>query len=254
MNSPSVPAETISSLPELLQRVVELYTGSQFVLFRGQRCDDWGLIPKIARTNFRVRYAGAIPEVEEKMFGEFLRLAVPHMGTRTISSPWDQLALAQHHGLPTRLLDWSTSPLVGLWFAVEQPPERSKDAAVWVYEASESDFVRAEPTPFMIHRTVIFRPQHHDARIVAQSGWFTAHKYQNESERFSSLEKISAQRPGLRKFVIPKQFFPSLRDDLARCGITRASLFPDLSGLCAHLNWHFSLLPDEHAYDASSSL
>jgi len=253
--TPSTPStEKICSLPELLQRVVELYTGSRFILFRGQRCQDWGLTPKIARTNFRVRYAGPTPEIEEKIFGEFNRLAVPHMGPRMISSPWDQLALAQHHGLPTRLLDWSTNPMVGLWFAVEQPPEREQDAAVWAYEASEADFVKEEPSPFMIHRTVIFRPHHHDSRIVAQSGWFTAHRYQPESERFSSLERISARRPSLRKFVVPKQYFPSLRDDLARCGITRASLFPDLAGLCAHLTWHFSLQPDEQSYDASSSL
>jgi hypothetical protein len=184
------------------------------------------------------------------MLEEFERQSIPHLGARDMSSPWDRLALAQHHGLPTRLLDWTTNPLVALWFAIEQPPERNKDASVWAFDAEESDYASAGKNPFTLSKTLIFRPRHLDARIIAQSGWFTVHEFMDEKARFSALNNIKAQKPRLRKFVIPKQYFASLRDDLARCGITRATLFSDLSGLCGHIAWQFSPLPDEHGYDA----
>lgn len=250
----TIPTEHIDSVAGLLSRVVELYTGNHSVLFRGHRADDWKLSPRLARTPFRLRFSASLLQTEKAMLSEFERLAVPHLGNRSISSPWDQLALAQHHGLPTRLLDWSSNPLVALWFAVEQPPERDRDAAVWVYETDESDIVDISKSPYNLSRTLIFRPRHHDSRIVAQAGWFTVHKYLSSSENFSSLERINAHRSELRKFVIPKQYFASLREDLSRCGINRSALFPDLAGLCSHLHWHFSPLPDEKKYDAISSL
>lgn len=83
--------ETIESLPELLQRVVELFTGSQFVLFRGQSCDDWGLSPRLARLNFRILYKSSLLEAEGTMFEEFLRLLpriCPVARSRHLGTNW----------------------------------------------------------------------------------------------------------------------------------------------------------------------
>ena len=241
--------QKIASLPEYLQRIEELYTGNYSVLFRGQRCKDWDLTPRIGRTIFRRRYSSLL-DTEIKMLDEFERFSLPHLGNRDISSKWDLLALAQHHGLPTRLLDWTTNPLVALWFAVEKPPEREMDASVWAFEAENTDHIRIETDPFTLTKTSIFRPRHLDIRIIAQSGWFTVHRFIEEESRFALLNKIKIQSPRLRQFIIPKQYFASLRDDLVRCGITRATLFSDLSGLCGHIEWVFSPLHDEHDYDA----
>lgn len=252
--SVNIPIEKVDSVSGLLSRIVELYTGNRSILFRGHRCEDWVLVPRIARTPLRVSYSADPLKTEQYMLDEFERLAVPYLGNRDITSVWDRLALAQHHGLPTRLMDWTSNPLVALWFAIEQPPERNMDAAIWAYGTDEDDIVSLKKSPFDLPRTLIFRPRHHDSRIVAQSGWFTVHKYMVSGGHFSSLERIKTYRSELRKFVIPKQYFASLRDDLARCGIQRAALFPDLSGLCGQLLWHFSPLSDETKYDVSSSL
>jgi hypothetical protein len=193
-------------------------------------------------------------EAERKMLKDFERLSVPYVGSKMIQDEWDRLALAQHHGLPTRLLDWSSNPLVALWFAVEKPSMAAEDAAIWAFDADVSDYVEEIVSPMDVPRTMIFRPRHHDARIVAQAGWFTVHKYSESADKFLSFEQLKAQRPSLRKFVIPRQFFPAIRADLSRCGVSRSALFPDLAGLCEAITWRYEPLSDEGEYDAISSL
>jgi FRG domain len=244
----SIPEENVGSLPDYLQLIEELYTGNYSVLFRGQRCKDWNLVPRIGRTKFRRRFSSLL-DTEKELVEEFELLSVPLRNNRDISSPWDRLSLAQHHGLPTRLLDWTTNPMIALWFAIENPPERDKDAAVWAFSAEKSDYVKTEKDPFFLPKTLVFRPSHLDARIIAQSSLFTVHKFMENKSRFIHLDENRSQKTRLRKFIIPKQYFAALRDDLARCGITRISLFPDLAGLCSHLVWQFSPLHDEIGYD-----
>lgn len=249
-----IPKTRIASVAELIERVAEQYSGEDNVLFRGHRNVSWKLTPRLGRLNLRFKYERSLLQAERRMLADFERLAVPHVGNRAVQDEWDSLALAQHHGLPTRLLDWSSNPLVALWFAVEQPADNPEGAAVWAFSADEDDFSDQQEEPGAIPRTMIFRPRHHDARIVAQAGWFTVHKYSESTSKFSNFETLKGQRQKLRKFLIPKQYFPSIRDDLARCGVTRAALFPDLAGLCEHLTWKYEKLSDEDDYDMTSSL
>jgi hypothetical protein len=86
---------------------------TDYTLFRGQE-QDWELIPKIGRVGFRNI---GDENAEQKMLDDFKRLSMPHL-LRVPKNDWDWLALAQHHGMATRLLDWTTNPLVALWFAV----------------------------------------------------------------------------------------------------------------------------------------
>jgi FRG domain len=220
--------QEVKSVANLLDLVGEQFAGNHEVLFRGHRTESWTLTPRIARA-------------EAKMLAEFGRLAVPHLGSRPVYTPWDLLALAQHHGLPTRLLDWTSNPLVALWFAVQKPANAGASAAIWAYDIDTQDIVAPETSPFEQSKTMVFRPRHHDARIIAQAGWFTVHKYISSSERFSTLERIKVHRSELQKFIVPAQYFASLRDD----GIHQASLFPDLSGLCGNLLWQYAMLKDE---------
>lgn len=252
--STQIQTVQIESLSTFVDTVASTYAGNYDVLFRGQRAESWRLTPKLGRVNFRLRYSGSIEQTEKKMLDDFERLSVPFIGDRIVQDDWDRIALAQHHGLPTRLLDWTSNPLVALWFAVAKPSNLDEGAVVWAFDADVNDYVDHTMRPLDVPRTMVFRPRHHDSRIVAQSGWFTVHKYSQSTERFSNFDGVKLQRPRLRKFCVPKQYFAAIRDDLGRCGINSATLFPDLAGLCEALTWKYEHLADEARYDVANSL
>jgi len=217
------------------------------VLFRGQPVDK-PLLPKLARLDLKEPTLDA----EQKMMREFKRRVVPLLNVQPILN-WDWLAIAQHHGMATRLLDWTLNPLAALWFAVNKPPKKEKGkvhpGVVWVLVPKPSDYAVASnrESPFKINRTKIFRPKHIAARLVTQAGWFTVHKFMKTEERFIPLESNKAYSSKLTKLRIPPKHFWEMRFELDRFNVNAATLFPDVDGLCTHIQWLNSYLEDEHS-------
>jgi len=223
---------------------LESHCDEDYVLFRGQR-EDWPLLPRIALVKPRTTLL-----VDEKnMVAAFRREGAAHFSSLA-GNDWDLLAIAQHHGMATRLLDWTKNPLAALWFAIKKPAkDPSKDAVVWVYCPTDADFVKDfdHSSPFTGSRTYVFEPSHITPRIKAQDGVFTAHKYLPARRRFVPFERNAAQRTKLQKVLIAPSRFDELRYQLDRCGIHDASLFPDLDGLAKRVEWSHTLYKDEKA-------
>jgi hypothetical protein len=144
------------------------------------------------------------------------------------------LAIAQHYGMATRLLDWTDNPLVALWFAVREGSQQS-DSVVWCFPFVDDDIAdQSEDSPFEGNRTKVFQPRHITRRIAAQDGWFTVHKFVRG--RFIPLEKNRNYKHNLLKLRIPKDRVDDIRVQLSLIGVNDSTMFPDLGGLCDFLN------------------
>ncbi|MDE1986502.1 MAG: FRG domain-containing protein [Alphaproteobacteria bacterium] len=213
-------------------------------LFRGQAY-NWDLTPRLAR--IRPREKRTLTDTEANMFREFQRQAIPFLNIRP-ESDWDWLSVARHHGMPTRLLDWSSNSLAALWFAVKDPcievNGRRQPAVVWAFECKADFNVDERLGPFDQTGVRTFRPKHINPRIIAQAGWFTVHPATKLKE-LRSLRADAAVRKRLTKFVIAPDDFSNIRFELDRCGVNAASLIPDLDGVCRQIEFAETLLPDE---------
>jgi hypothetical protein len=219
-------------------------------ILRGQAVDE-PLLPKIARPELNLR--DDISDGEGKMFKEFKRRATPFLDILP-RTDWDWLALAQHYGLATRLLDWTKNSLAALWFAVRKPPTSiAQRGVVWIFKLNDSDFVdqKEKSDPFSLTKTKVFQPNHIARRLIVQDGWFTVHGYKKE-RGFIALNKNIFYKSRLSKIIIPANKFRWIRDELAYCGVNASTLFPELPGLCEHIVWDYSILEDEREIPGAS--
>jgi hypothetical protein len=234
---------TIDSISQFVECLGEINRGKR-AIYRGQRRER-PLLPKLARLNTPI----PLLEAEQGMLDDFKGLSVSLINKQP-ESDWDWLALMQHHGLATRLLDWSVNPLVALWFAVNKPPAESQPGIFWMFRPDNQDYFipSKEDNPFALNQTRVFKPKAVTKRIGigSQLGWFTAHHFNSELKQFVSLEKDPVYYPRLTKLIIPLEKFAQIRFQLDRLGVNAAMIFPDLDGLCAHIEWFYSNLADEN--------
>ena len=218
-------------------------------LFRGVTSVTHKLTPKVGRPERKPKPTGSDParkfpyslDDEVATFRIFKDAARAHVeATPTNDLEW--LALAQHFGVPTRLLDWTEGFLVATWFALEnsgfipafdEGTERivlkRHNAAVWVIRNLPPVNDEEKQNPFHVTGIRCYRPPHISPRIPAQRSVFTIHEKPTEE----------MDVPELVKFTIRSRCCFEIRKRLDACGVNESSLFPDLQGLGAHLAWRY---------------
>jgi len=199
--------------------------------FRGMSRSYYELRPSLGRSIDRTGYYD-----EKRLLTEFKNQSLAYI-KNIPDNDWEWLALAQHHGLPTRLLDWTTNPLVALYFAVKDNlnleeekkirPDYDGSSVVYflIFKTPPINIIEAS-SPFNCSNPAIFWPPHTTPRIKAQSGVLTIQPDPNVNFNFGSR---------LTKFVIPYSIRLKLRSILNNYGIHDSSMFPDLDGLAKHL-------------------
>ena len=234
----------VETLTGFTKHIEETYLTLDTVMFRGQSdgAPNKQLLPSIARLDLKA----SIIDLEKEMLGECTRNRPPFLNI-TPATTWDWLALAQHHGLPTRMLDWTLNPLAALWFVVNQPPLPGTNGVIWILQANDKDFAKPnEMESLECKRHMIFRPRHITERITAQLAYFTVHKGWKGEPVFEPLEDSRQFGNRINRIEIPGDRFAHLRFHLNRFGINHASIYPGLEGLSHHISWQIAKYKDEN--------
>ena len=217
------------------------YTGP--IWYRGQANKSWPLVPGY----FRLSKAPS----ESTLIKQF-RQNASMLIDKTPKASFDWLFLMQHYGVPTRLLDWSESPLVALYFSIENHGHHSNtDAALWVLRPSELNknagindgdeafFIPSFEDSELENYSVEILAQNsrnklkplatiatrNNPRIQAQHGVFTIHHHDR-----IALELVG-DMTHIIKYIIPNECKATISKQLSLLGIRKFQLFPELASI-----------------------
>lgn len=203
--------ETIKSFDSLLTWIKRLKEDDRKCIFRGQahHKEDWDLLPKAYREDF-------IHGDDEIYLQNWRKRALEYLGSLP-NSRWDVLATAQHYGLPTRLLDWTTNPLVAAYFAVGTDDDLNEPSIyAYYFDGFISD--RHHPDPFDIGDVIqVFDPARVDERISRQAGLFTIYN-----------KSVRRHKEPVQEAKIDDSYVEELRRELDLFSLSASDLFPDL--------------------------
>ena len=196
-------------------------TGSYF---RGVSNKDYKLIPAIGRG--KAIKLNSLIDIESGMLKQFKLRAIPFLNYHP-KNDWEWLMLGQHHGMSTRLLDWTMNPLVALYFACIS--DTNTDGAV--YSLSNIPILDLEKSPnlFDIQSNYMLLPPHISVRVAAQSSWFSVSQNPLIPLEESTEESITKYIINSKKKSVILTFL------VFRFNIGPSSLFPGLDGICEQI-------------------
>jgi hypothetical protein len=241
---------------------------SDFV-YRGVADQSWGLETSLKRLG------GNYLKVERPLLRSFRKYAEP--GSIPEDTIWVRLSVAQHHGLPTRLIDWTVSPKVAVHFATAEEEYYDKDAAIWCIDVVQARSLLPDKLRKVLRQedaflfsvemlefipslddfdrlakqgnfVLFFEPPSLDARIVNQGAIMSA----MPGPTFVLSEFLVSHPELYRRLIIPKKLKWEVRDKLDQDNVTERMLFPGLDGLSRWLKRYYGPGPNQTAEDENS--
>jgi hypothetical protein len=226
------------------------------VWFRGHSNEDYILSPGIYRVD--AQNENDRLSLERHLSQEFRALAAAHLVGREKDA--EVYFLQQHYGMPTRLLDWTTSLLTALWFAVENEDD-THNGKIFMMDAysmktndTYKDFGIASPTNTVLLKALepIFqwtevsnfpnfiipvRPAHNDWRIRQQQSFFTFHVPDASGKEISTKKAAltKSDNPTLKSIIVPKEKKKDIKKVIELLGINAFTVYGDLNNLSKSL-------------------
>ncbi|GFI03488.1 hypothetical protein IMSAGC005_02325 [Lachnospiraceae bacterium] len=233
-----VQINSINNLIDEIKKLKDMY-GKQPIWFRGQENSNWHLEPSIFR--------GKLRQKENYVTNDFY-IYVKQIENNTPNkdnyAAW--MSLMQHYGLPTRILDWSSSPLVACYFALERNIDKENDACIWVLiprrinvQEGFGEFVYpidaytvqqmllpAFKNNVMLedkfmNKIIACHSVEKDLRMYSQQSSFTVHNSPKKLEDICDDETLF-------KFVIPCESKEKLYESVNILGISTSFIYPDM--------------------------
>jgi hypothetical protein len=253
------PVDSLSAFLSEIDRIVKLWNpeGKEHnPWFRGHSLSSWKLTPKIYRPEFE-------DIKEDDLRWEFRHLAWPYLSSAAWEpkTEWDWYFLMEHYGLPTRLLDWTESALVALYFGLRNTKDKKENPAVWVLNPKELNQKLAKKDYLILStfrdtkeiscylpeidsrlfRTcypIAIQPELRSFRIAAQQGVFTLHGSDKQA-----LNDYPILNQHLVKIEILRSEDSVIREQLLVAGIGETTVFPELSALAKELIDYYQYKP-----------
>ncbi|WP_286733950.1 MULTISPECIES: FRG domain-containing protein [Sphingobacterium] len=222
--------------------------GCSNISFRGHANKDWNLSPTLfVQKEIRNISDREIIDIENNIYFDFITNAGPLIPSTL--KDWEILFLMRHHGIPTRILDWTENFATALFFALHGT---GNTPTIWMFSPHELNRIayindeipnpindlnftyceayiekRVNPYP----NPICIIPARTGGRLFAQKGLFTLH-----GSDMTPLNKNEKIKHCFKKFEIPVNCIQEAKDFLELCGVNNYSIFPDLDGLSKHLN------------------
>lgn len=238
----------ITSIGDLISEIKLIYSEQNYLLwFRGHSDKDWDLVPSVHRENYEKN--------EQFLMNDFyMRASVTIKEKPSYENYSGWISLMQHFGLPTRLLDWSQSPLVAAFFATNSFAEYpEKDACIWILKPcllNESEgfgqYIYPMDTKTVLEmiypafkpyksmnkavedKIIACYPVENNMRIYTQQSAFTVH---NSLKKLSSLNTPNL----LERLIIPTNKKEKIFNELKICGVSLRNIYPDVEHIAEEL-------------------
>lgn len=242
------PDSIIISLRAYLDFVESAMPDIARFIYRGQpttyttlegRDNNTNLIPSLFRKPLRLP-VDSYADTEMRLLADFKRESRPYLDD-VPKSQIEWMALGQHHGLPSRLLDWTFSSLSALYFAVCDDSDK-RDAHVYQAKVYENQIYANMDNTEIDYPLEVFRlycPEHLDRRVEAQESCFTLHPMMrnDDPDWHDFFGERTPKELAARRCLIPNKSKSIIKIELSRLGITHRSLFPGLDGICKTISW-----------------